>query len=610
MRHLSPHLPLTFALIAGLCLIASLCSASPPKLYFQKNLGEEKSERYAYQIEKGDHVYDILRRFKISSELRPRILEKTKELNPHIEDLDRVEPGQIVYFPSSVKKHSDFTVPEVPNFESPVPTTDYTVRPGEHLGEILRQKVELSDRLIFDEYLELFRKLNPQIQNPDYLEVGQRITLPLPPERAREKSALLSRKDASESSPVREKSEPEVKEVSSEDTPRNFQDFWINLSSGADSAPEPEPGQERKKTDSEGAGSKITLLSRQNASEGSAVREKSEPEAQNASSKNTPSAPKDSGTDHSSGTEAELEPEPKPEPEKKKNGRRLALKMLREMGFHSSSEEKILYPSREGGWVHIDLERTPILETPWRQSLLLVPENYATSLLHKKVEKTDLRSCRVGDSWGLRELFRNLQEATDSRLIFWSPGESLIRNFQGMVLEIRGEYQFVIKAGGESRYYLFFRAPLEKRRSARMLAGFLEQKGFSIHTMAGSDRNPKLTRIEPLPPGQIDQPLFSFANIWPRVEDKLASRGEEPDPPDNRNPGTLLNYLRERDMAGEENIRLKFLQKEDHATSISLSLRTTKLSLAPPAVLLQEMNDPHLCGLIGLEGYDCYTLGR
>ena len=608
MRHLLPHLPIPCALIAGLCLVASLCSASPPKLYFQKSLGEKKSERYAYQIEKGDHVYDILRRFKISSELRPRILKKTKELNPHIEDLDRVQPGQIVYFPSSVKKHSDFTVPEVPNFESPVPTTDYTVRPGEHLGEILRQKVDLSDRLIFDEYLELFRKLNPQIQDPDYLAAGQRITLPLPPEREREKSALFSRKDASESSTVEDKSEPRRKKVSRGTPPRKPQQFGIDPSSEIVS--EPEPGRKRKKTDSGSVLDEITLLSQRNASAGSTVRGKSEPEGEKASRGNTSSAPADSRAGTVSEPESAPEPEPKPEPERKKNGMRLALKMLREMGFNSSAEEKILYPSREGGWVHIDLDRTPILDTPWGQSLLLVPDKYATSLLEKKVDKTDLRSCRVGDSWGLSELFRNLQKATDSRLIFWSPGESLIRNFQGMVLEIRGKYQFVIKAGGQSRYHLFFRAPLEKRRSARMLAGFLEQKGFSIHTMAGSDRNPKLTRIEPLPPGQIDQPLFSFANIWPRVEDKLASRGEEPDPPDNRNPGTLLNYLRERDMAGEENIRLKFLQKEDHATSISLSLRTTKLSLAPPAVLLQEMNDPHLCGLIGLEGYDCYTLGR
>jgi len=608
MRHLSPHLLISCLVIAGLCLVAFLCFASPPKLYFQKSLGKERSERYAYQIEKGDHVYDILRRFKISSELRPRILQQTKELNPHIEDLDRVEPGQIVYFPRSVKKHSNFTIPEVPNFESPVPTTSYTVRSGEHLGQILRQKAKLSDRLIFDEYLELFRKLNPQIEDPDYLEVGQRINLPLPPEREREKSALLSGKNASESSTVRKKSESGGKKVSSLNTPRKLQEFGIDPSPRTGVEPKPELGQEREETDSEGSLKEITLFSRGNASDGSAMRKPSELKGKNASSGDTPSGPQKSRTDPFSGTETK--PAQKPEPKRGKNVMRLALTMLREMGFNSSAKEKILYPSREGGWVHIDLDRTPILQTPWGQSFLLVPDKYATSLLDKKVEKTDLRSCRVGSSWSLSELFRNLQEATDSRLIFWSPGESLIRNFQGMVLEIRGKYQFVIKAGGEPRYHLFFRAPLEKRRAARMLAGLLEQKGFSIHTMAGSDGDRNLTRIEPLPPGKIAQPHFSYANIWPPVADKLASRGEEQDPPGDRNPGTLLNYLRDRDLAGEEDVRLKFLQKENPATWISLSLRTTKLSLDSPAVLLQEMNDPYLCGLFGLEGYDCYILGR
>ncbi|MEF8823300.1 MAG: LysM domain-containing protein [Desulfohalobiaceae bacterium] len=544
-----------------LCLFAPLSGASsPPKLYFKKDLLESNNERYAYHIEKGDYVYDILRRFKIPSEKRPQILERTKELNPHIEDLNRIEPGQIVYFPDSVKQHSDFTVPEIPSFESPVPTTTYTVKSGEHLGQILRQNVGLSDKLIFDEYLELFRKLNPDIENPDLLEVGQRITVPLPPERERKNLALTSRKKVTQSPGQKEKTQARKKGRSVEN---------------ASTTPGPPQAAPASVQDTVG-----------------------ETEADAESDRGA--AP---------GSQPEPEPEPKPKPEGDKKEKRLALDMLREMGFSPSAEEKILYPSREGGWIHVDLDRTPILETPWGQSLLLVPEQYATPLVRKKVERTDLRSCRVKDSWEPSDLFQSLQKATESRVIFWNPGESLILNFRQLVLEMRALYQFVIKTGGESRYHLFFRAPLAQEHAAAMLAGFLKQKDIHLHTIADSDGDKKLSRIEPVSQNTIKQPAFTHANLWPRVADKLASDGERPDPPANHSPSTLLNYLRERDLAHKENIRLEFLTRENTSTSVSLSLRATKLDLQPPSVLLQgDMAEPYLFGLLDLEGYAGYGL--
>jgi len=546
MRHRPHLLDIACAALAGICLATSLAFASPPKLYFEKDLRKQDNKRYAFRIEKGDHVYDILRRFKISSELRPRLLQRTKEINPHIEDLDRIEPGQIVYFPHSVKKHAEFTVPEVPNFEAPVPTTDYTVQSGEHLGQILRQKVGLSDRLIFDEYLELFKELNPHIEDADRLEVGQRITIPLPPEHERKDIALSSRDKANGSASGKEKS---------------------------------------------GAGPADT---------GKSTGE--EPSADG----------RDSAPSASHKTESEPKPKPKPEPEPEPEGRttdrELALNILREMGFSPSAEEKILYPSQKGGWVHIDLDRTPILEAPWGQSLLLVPEQYATPLIRKKVERTDLHACRVNDSWSLIELFQSLQQSTGSRLIFWSPGESLILNFQQIVLEMRAQYQFVIKTNGQSKYYLFFRAPLAQERAGALLAGFLEQKDIRLYTLPDPEPGQELTRVSP-PADPPDQPRFSFANLWPRVQDKLKSDDQTPNLPGNRNPGTLLNFLRDRDLAKKGSIRLEFLREEISSTSIILNLRATKLSLEPPAVLLPESTaDPYLCGLLGLKGYDGYSL--
>ncbi|MCF8030324.1 MAG: LysM peptidoglycan-binding domain-containing protein [Desulfohalobiaceae bacterium] len=486
MRHRRRPLSIACAALSGLCLVASLCFASPPKLYFEKNLQEQNKERYAYRIKKGDHVYDILRRFKISSELRPRILERTKEFNPQIEDADR-------------------------------------------------------------------------------LEVGQRITIPLPPEQVRGELALSSRENGTRNASERER--PRTTEAE---------------------------GTTGEKTSA--AGKKPTA----NGGKTSAAGKDSGGGKDAAGGKDLWSPPS---------RETEAEPEPEPKPEGKDKQRRLALKMLREMGFSPSAEDKILYPSQRGGWVHIDLDRTPILETPWGQSLLLVPDQYATSLIRKKVERTDLRACRVKDSWALTDLFQSLQKTTKSKLIFWSPGESLILNFRQMVLEMRALYQFVIKTGGRSRYYLFFRAPLAQERAAELLAGFLGPKEIRFYTIPDAKGARELTQIRPSSADPQEQPRFSFANLWPRVEDTLRSKGETPDPPGNRNPGTLLNFLRERDLAEKGTVRLQFLQEETPSTSVVLTLRATKLRLDPPAVLLPDnMADPYLCGLLGLEGYDGYSL--
>jgi hypothetical protein len=174
---------------------------------------------------------------------------------------------------------------------------------------------------------------------------------------------------------------------------------------------------------------------------------------------------------------------------------------------------------------------------------------------------------------------------------------------------MRGKYQFVIKANNESRYHLLFRAPLAQERAAGLLAGFLEQKNIHIHTIADSGAKRELTRIRPVSASSVDRPVFSHANLWPRIADKLSSRGERPEPPANHNPGTLLNYLRERNLSENANIRLEFLDQENPSTSISLSLRTTKLRLQPPAVLLEEeMARPCLFGLLELNGYDAFRL--
>jgi hypothetical protein len=165
---------------------------------FQKQIPLKKEQdTFRYTIQKGEYVYSILRSFDVPEKKLSSMAEKVKELNPQIEDLDRVEPGATIFLPEDLR-------PEEPPREAARPETEpqapdreaadqlkTTIQPGDRLVSLLREKANLPDRLIFDEYLNLFRELNPGIPNINDLEVGQEVVLPLPPGQAQQVKARM-----------------------------------------------------------------------------------------------------------------------------------------------------------------------------------------------------------------------------------------------------------------------------------------------------------------------------------------------------------------------------------------------------------------------------------
>lgn len=183
-----------------LCLALFLCllfcpvqgaSEAPPKLIFKKQLPLNSDQGlFRYTVDKGEYVYSILRSFDVPEGRLPLMAQKLKRLNPHIKDLDRIEPGAQLNLPQSIRNDGSAPAgrkarsepdrqadPPDPSDVEPLP---YTVAKGDYLSKILREKLELPDRLIFDEYIDLFKKLNPDIENINALEVGQRVRLPAP----------------------------------------------------------------------------------------------------------------------------------------------------------------------------------------------------------------------------------------------------------------------------------------------------------------------------------------------------------------------------------------------------------------------------------------------
>lgn len=175
-------------LLCLLLLSAGWSLASPPpKLWFQKQLQKDPAEQeagvYRYQVGKGEYLYSILRGLGLEGRALPQAVQEIKRLNPNIQDLDRLQPGQEIALPGRLKpEEHQGSAPEA-NQDSnqlgqQIPTRSYQVKPGEHLAQILRQKLGLSEKLIFDEYLNLVLELNPDLENPDLLQAGDQLQLP------------------------------------------------------------------------------------------------------------------------------------------------------------------------------------------------------------------------------------------------------------------------------------------------------------------------------------------------------------------------------------------------------------------------------------------------
>ena len=110
----------------------------------------------------------------------------TKSLNPDLEDADQLVPDQLLLIPYKYITH--FNIPEdtmravihsvLSMNISQIATENHTVSRGEHLAQVLRDMYNIPDDLIFDEYLDLVRRLNPALEDVDLVIPNQRIILP------------------------------------------------------------------------------------------------------------------------------------------------------------------------------------------------------------------------------------------------------------------------------------------------------------------------------------------------------------------------------------------------------------------------------------------------
>jgi LysM repeat protein len=140
-----------------------------------------------YTIKEGEHVWKILRnRGLLEKQNLMELLTVLKKLNSSLDNLDVIHPGEKIIIPLVISPlGADENIPEALYSEPAVPIESienierYTVRSGDRLIKIIKNHYDIPDELLYDEYLDQLKKINPHIGSIDSIYPGQKIRLPV-----------------------------------------------------------------------------------------------------------------------------------------------------------------------------------------------------------------------------------------------------------------------------------------------------------------------------------------------------------------------------------------------------------------------------------------------
>ena len=185
-------------IVAGVLIFIALLGPVAPspaallyKRYFVRQDGARQILCEPYTVQPNDWLFKLLReKGELSEADFPAFLDLFKRLNPHIADLDHIQPGQQILIPlkqlepQAAGGHSGDdlvipfatvgTVPEIIRSFS----RSLVVAPGDSVSLLIVREFGFFEPKTFAEVMRLFKLANPEIRDPDLIFPGQVLYIP------------------------------------------------------------------------------------------------------------------------------------------------------------------------------------------------------------------------------------------------------------------------------------------------------------------------------------------------------------------------------------------------------------------------------------------------
>lgn len=151
-------------------------------------VGEKKFLTETYTIKRGECIWKIFRdRGLLKRRDLPDLIAALKSLNSSLKNIDLIYPGQKIIIPLPIDKKGELSLA---SRQIPIKTIDvdsvediewenYRIKPGDSLIRVIEARYHIPKKYLYDEYLNLVRKLNPFIQDLNIIHPGQLIRLPI-----------------------------------------------------------------------------------------------------------------------------------------------------------------------------------------------------------------------------------------------------------------------------------------------------------------------------------------------------------------------------------------------------------------------------------------------
>ena len=146
-----------------------------------------------YVVQTNDYLTKLFQqRGNISGEDFPEFLEIFKRLNPHIGDVDKIQPEQRIYIPLKKLSQNELldqdsgvvTIPliTISNLYEFIKgySKEHVVRKDDWVSKLIVRNYGRYGTRLYDQGLELFKLLNPEITDLNSIFPGQDLLLPDP----------------------------------------------------------------------------------------------------------------------------------------------------------------------------------------------------------------------------------------------------------------------------------------------------------------------------------------------------------------------------------------------------------------------------------------------